>query len=144
MKQITKTLILLLVVLVGATSCGKDEPDGKWENMKWKIPSGVIQLDSNSFIVPTSGGSFTFVCENYEPWIATITEREGYTSVEYVVQKQNSHYFEEKWGSVKCEKKNVTITFTPIDEDDVRELEVTLTAGDLFHTFVFLQHDWLH
>jgi hypothetical protein len=38
MKKVAKTLLMVLLVLITATSCGKDEPDGKWDKMKWKAP----------------------------------------------------------------------------------------------------------
>ena len=37
MKHVLKISILLMAVLLGLSSCGDgDEPDGKWEKMKWK------------------------------------------------------------------------------------------------------------
>lgn len=34
MKQITKKLLFLLVILIGVAACSKDEPIGKWDKMK--------------------------------------------------------------------------------------------------------------
>lgn len=137
-----KTLSILLLVLIAATSCSKDEPDGKWDEMEWKVPSGIVQLDDGVFRVPVSGGSFTFTCENYEPWIVSITEHKEDTSVEYVMRK-NEHAFEGEWYSVNCAKKNVTFTFNPLSEGGVRALEITFTAGDIFCTFMLVQENLL-
>lgn len=141
MKQLIKTLLITLLVLVAATSCGKDEPDGKWDKMEWTVPSGIVQLEDGVYWVPASGGSFTFVCENYEPWIVSLAEYQGDAQVEHVM-RENLHSYEGEWYSVKCAKKNVTFTFSPF-EDDARVLEVTLTAGDIFCTLLFAQQNLL-
>ena len=34
MKHLSKILVLLFIAVLGVSSCG-DEPDGKWDKMKW-------------------------------------------------------------------------------------------------------------
>ena len=134
MKQLIKTFVLLLVLLVGVASCGKDEPDGMWEKMKWEEPSGLTKGGDGIYLVPASGGTFKFTCKNYQPWIAQISDYYELTSAQDVSSYQGS------WYSVNCVKSEVTFTFRPLtDEDDTRELMVTLTAGDIFDYFKFIQ-----
>jgi hypothetical protein len=141
MKKITKTLLMVLLVLVTATSCGKDEPDGKWAKMKWKAPDGLVKLQEGVYQVPLSGGSFTFICENYEPWISSITEIGPDVSQEYLGPNSS---IEGEWCTVKCEKKYVTIIFSPATEDESHELEVVFTAGDVFYKLYFVQRNLLY
>lgn len=141
MKKIAKTLLILLLVIVTATSCGKDEPDGKWDKMKWKVPSDLVKIQEGVYQVPLSGGSFTFICENYEPWIELLYESGPHVSYE---TPGPSDVINGEWCSVKCVKKNVTITFCPTTEDDPHEFEITLTAGDIFYHFFFLQKNRLY
>ncbi len=142
MKKISKTLLILMLLIVTATSCGKDEPDGKWEKMKWKEPSNIVKLQEGVYRVPTSGGSFTFICENYEPWIVFLAENGPYVSYEYPGVSVRTLIGE--WCSVECVKKKVTFTFSPVSDDEVHDFEVTLTAGDIFYTFLFTQSNRLY
>ena len=138
MKNLAQTFLLLLV-LVAATSCSNNEPDGKWDKMKWKAPSGIEQFMEGYYKVPIAGGSFTFTCENYEPWISTLTESGPSYSNKYVHPIPDPHFLSGEWCSVSCVKKKVTFTFSPLDESQARTFEIALTAGDIFYTFLFVQ-----
>ena len=141
MKQIARTLLVVLLVLITAASCGKDEPDGMWDKMKWKAPSDLVELQEGVYQVPLSGGTYTFICENYEPWIESLYESGPNVSIE---THGPSYSIEGEWCSVKCVKKNVTITFTPTSEDEPHEFEIGFTAGDIFYYMHFRQRNRLY
>lgn len=142
MKEITKTLLpLLLLVLVTATSCGKDEPDGTSDKMQWKAPTDLVQVLEGVYQVPLSGGSFTFICENCEPKVESLYERGPHVSYE---TPGPSHYIEGVWSSVQCKKKKVTITFSPTTEDEPRVFDIGFTAGDMAYYMHFLQRNRLY
>ena len=132
MKKVLRTALLLLVVLVGVSSCGKDEPDGKWENMKWEDLSGLTK-ENGVYIVPATGGAYTFKCKNYKPWI----DHCEYGLYEMTVYTPMLVYND--WFEVKCDGNDVIVTFQPLEEADVRHLNVVLTAGDIFDYFYFEQ-----
>ena len=142
MKEITKTLLpLLLLVLVTATSCDKDEPDGTSGKMQWKAPTDLVQVLEGVYQVPLSGGSFTFICENCEPKVESLYERGLHVSYEI---PGPSHYIEGVWSSVQCKKKKVTITFSPTTEDEPRVFDIGFTAGDMAYYMHFLQRNRLY
>ena len=142
MKKIAKTLLpLLLLVLVTATSCGKDEPDGTSGKMQWKAPTDLVQVLEGVYQVPLSGGSFTFICENCEPKVESLYERGPHVSYEI---PGPSHYIEGVWSSVQCKKKKVTITFSPTTEDEPRVFDIGFTAGDMAYYMHFLQRNRLY
>lgn len=132
MKLIFRVSILL-VVLAGVASCVKDEPDGKWDNMKWNEPSALTK-ENGAYIVPANGGTYIFECKNYTPWI------DHCESGFYDMLVSSSTYVYSEWFEVIVEGKNVIITFQPLeDETGARQLTVVITAGDIFDTFRFTQ-----
>ena len=133
MKQILRISILLLVVLAGVASCGKDEPDGKWDDMKWNVPSALTK-ENGVYIVPANGGTYTFECKNYTPWI------DHCESNFYDMVVSSTTYAYSEWFEVIVEGKNVIITFQPLEDDtEARQLTVVVTAGDIFDSFKFTQ-----
>lgn len=138
MKQITKMLLVLLV-LATATSCGKDEPDGQLDEMKWNAPTDLVKVLDGVYKVPLSGGTYTFICENYEPKVESINESGSNISYE---THGYEHSIDGVWCSVKCKKKKVTITFSPTTEDEPHVFDIGFTAGDLTYYLHFLQ--WNH
>lgn len=135
MKERAKTLLLLLVLLVGVTACGSDEPDGKWAKMKWE---NVVNLQkvNGVFVIPEGGGSFTFECKNYNPWLADVI-------INGVHQDMGENWKEYKndWLEVKAVDKKIIFTFDKIGESmTTRRVEIVVTAGDIFDYFSFQQH----
>ena len=141
MKKTIETLLITLLVIITATSCGKDEPVGQWDEMKWKVPSDLIQIQEGVYQVPLSGGTFTFICENYEPWIESLYESGPNVSIETYGPL---YTIEGEWCSVDCLKKYVTITFSPTSEDEPHEFEIGFTAGDIFYYMHFKQSNRLY
>jgi hypothetical protein len=138
MKRLLIVTLMLMALLFGVASCDKDEPDGKWPKMQWEVPDGIVDL-GGAYVVPASGATYKFTCTNYKPWIANIVE-----AVEDTVQMAtlNDFYFcEGSWYCVKCTGNDVIVTFKPRPADDYNHiLMVTLTAGDIFDYFAFIQN----
>ena len=133
MKQILRTIVLLLVVMAVAASCSIDEPDGLWEKMKWNDLSGLTKEDG-VYIVPATGGIYTFECKNYQPWIDHCD-----SGSDDVVVSSFTHVYNE-WFDVSVDGKNVIVTFQPLkDLTETRQLTVSVTAGDIFDYFRFQQ-----
>ena len=133
---------MVLLVLVVATSCGKEEePIGIWTPMKWKVPGDLVRIQEGVYQVPLSGGTYTFICENYEPWVVSLYESGPYVTHETPCPR-DAIYGE--WCSVKCVKKYVTITFSPTTEDAPHEFDIEFSAGDVFYSLHFLQRNRLY
>lgn len=133
MKRCLKVAVLLMAVLIGVASCGKDEPDGKWAKMKWEDKSGLAKVNG-VYIVPASGGTYTFTCQNYKPWIDYC----NYGFYEMAVSS-STHVIGE-WFEVECVDHDVIVTFQPLDDlSKSRSLTVVMTAGDIFDQLVFEQ-----
>ena len=143
MKKIAKTLLMVLLVLVVATSCGKDEEEliGNWTPMKWKVPGDLVRIQEGVYQVPLAGGSYTFICENYVPWIVSLHESGPYVTYDTPCLGDTVYG---KWCNVKCVNKYLTITFSPTTEEDPHEFEVMLQSGDAFYQFLLLQRNRLY
>lgn len=137
MKFLSQFSILMIAVLLGFSSCG-DEPDGKWSKMKWNNVDNLTKTN-NIYVIPEEGGSFTFECKNYTPWIADVvinTERQDILSQDDWKWKE----YRNDWFEVKITDKKVIFSFDEIKEPMTgRTAEVVVTAGDIFDTFIFQQ-----
>lgn len=133
MNRCIKVAVLLMAVLIGAASCGKDEPDGMWAEMKWDDKSGLTK-ENGVYIVPANGGTYTFTCQNYKPWISNC----DYAYYDMVVHSF-THVIGE-WFEVECVDHDVIVTFLPLEDlTNSRNLTVVVTAGDIFDQLVFEQ-----
>ena len=141
MTKVFKIFLLACVAALSLSSCDKDEPllDGDWEAMKWNNPSELVQKDK-VFIVPADGGSYTFECKNYYPWMCGVIEGKDDTGQYYLADSEDRHHLNGSWWEVSIDKKLVTVTFSPLDsETATRDLSVSLTAGDIFCYLMFSQ-----
>lgn len=135
MKQLSKICIFLIIMLIGAASCG-DEPDGKWDKMKWNNVDNLTKVN-NIYMIPKEGGAFTFECKNYTPWLSDViinSERQD------IITQENWKGYKKDWFEVKIVDKKVIYSFDALEEPMTgRTVEVVVTAGDIFDTFVFQQ-----
>lgn len=136
MKHLSRILILLFVVLLGVSSCGSDEPDGKWDKMKWTNVDNLMNVNGNYYL-PEAGGTYTFLCRNYEhPWIASVTV----DGVTHSVSGDSQTEFNGEWCTLKFEGNKLIITAQPLPADvELRFMTVEVTAGDIFDHLVFAQ-----
>lgn len=138
MNQLSKLYILLIVTLIGLTSCNIDEPDGKWDKMKWKNIDNLSKVN-NIYVIPKEGGTFTFECKNYTPWLADVIVNGEHQDL---LTNENRKAYKNDWFEVKITDKNVVFTFDEIEEPmTTRRVEVVATAGDIFDTFHFQQEN---
>jgi hypothetical protein len=135
MKKMSKTLLLLLVVLVGVAACGVDEPDGLWAKMKWENVDKLEKVNG-VFLIPEGGGTFTFECKNYHPWLSEVIINDEYQDTGW-----DRKGYKNDWLEVKVVDKKIIFTFDKISESMLtRRVEIVVTAGDIFDRFSFQQH----
>ena len=142
----TKKLMALLLVMLALSliACSLDEPDGKWDRMKW-VDVNDLMNDQGVYLLYQEGGSFTFECKNYSsPWIGGITIDGVYQEINYEDPKS----FHGEWLEVKMDKNQLTIIVDQLpDSLESRSFNIDVTAGDIFHYFKFSQrknvHPWM-
>ena len=135
MKNLSKLLIVLVIALMGVASCG-DEPDGKWEKMKWTNVDNLMNMQG-IYLIPEEGGVYLFQCRNYDhPWIISVTV----DGVEYVIDGASNREYNGEWCTVKFDGSKMYITADPLPESvPARTINVHVTAGDIFDVLAFAQ-----
>lgn len=135
-KHLSKIFVLLFVVLLSFSSCGNDEPDGKWAPMKWTNVNNLMNINGDYFL-PEVGGTYTFLCRNYDhPWIASVTV----DGVQQMLDNENKLEYNAQWCSVKFEGNKLIIEAQPLPASvDSRNIRLEVTAGDIFDHLVFVQ-----
>ncbi|MBQ3364808.1 MAG: hypothetical protein IJG42_12760 [Muribaculaceae bacterium] len=141
MKNLSKLFILLAIVLLGVSSCGSDEPDGKWEKMKWHNVANLMN-QQGVYLIPEEGGTFVFQCRNYSnPWITSVTV----DGVSISIDNSSNKEYNGEWCTVKFEGSNLSITAQPLPASvERRNLDIRVTAGDIFDTLPFAQQRGIH
>ena len=135
MKPLSKIFVLLFVILLGVSSCG-DEPDGKWDKMKWTNVNNLMNIQG-VYYLPESGGEYTFLCRNYDhPWIVAVT----IDGVSQVLDDNNKLEFSGEWFTAKFEGNKLIINTVSLPESlSSRSFNLEVTAGDIFDSFSFTQ-----
>lgn len=145
-----KKLLLFLFAMLTICSCDVwTDPDGKWEKMKWeKTNYPTVKVGNTEYInVPVEGGTYTFRCTNYPGfWLSDMWfELDGTQWYWYDEQQDDpdhqrdfEHYIK-VWIDVEAKKDGVLeVVFQP-NTGSERKVGVCVTAGDIFHTFQFIQ-----
>ena len=126
-----------VLVAVFISSCSSDDPDGKWDPMVW-FAEDPVQTTDGVYIVPAGGFEFTFSCRNYSsPWMENaVAAGEWY----YPPREANDyHSIAADWFKAEVSGNKLKVTFEANETEEERPLELTVTAGDIFHTFKFRQ-----
>ena len=124
-----KLLSLLLLGLAFLSSC--EYPDGLWDPMKWK--TNIPKLKSNHIEVPNTGGTYTLKCKNYGSfWIFAVNGI-------LIRGEECANRVTGEWYVINIEKNIMTVNILPNNGDNNRILDVRLSAGDIFSTFIFEQ-----
>lgn len=127
MKKLLSFLILGLVLL-----CSCDEPDGLWDPMKWKANVPGMKKD-HVIVVPSAGGTYTLKCKNYSSfWIFAVNDT-------LIRDEECASRVTGEWYIINIEKNIMTVNISLNNGDNNRILDVRLTAGDIFSTFIFEQ-----
>jgi hypothetical protein len=132
-------MIAAILSLVSCSSVEKDgEKDGDWDSMVWKAEVPVVITTDGIYDVSVDGGKFTFVCQNYSsPWIECATSGE---SRYYPPRETNDyHTITADWFKAEIVGNKLSVTFDSNKDYNVRSLELSVTAGDIFYTFKFKQ-----
>ena len=131
-------IVFMMLSAVFLASCSSDEPDGKWDPMIWKteVPT---QATKSVYTVSATGSEITFLCRNYSsPWIANaVSEGEYYYPPR---EANNYHTITADWFKAEIKGNLLKVTFEGNETAKERPLELTVTAGDIFHTFKFIQY----
>ena len=125
-----------VLAAVTVSSCS-DDKDGDWDSMVWKAEVPV-QTTDGVYIVPAEGFDFTFSCRNYSsPWMENaVSAGEHY----YPPREANDyHSITADWFKAEINGNKLKVTFEDNETKEERPLDLTVTAGDIFHTFRFRQ-----
>ncbi len=124
--------LLLIGFLVG---CSKD--DGDWEAMKWKADTDMKE-EKGSYVIDAEGATITFTCKNYSsPWIEGA--RVGNN---YIEPNRNSNDYKTlrgDWFSATITGNQLEVVVSRNTTQLARAFLLSVTAGDIFHTFQFVQ-----
>lgn len=138
MKNVLLVVTLVVAFVLGA--CSND--DGDWTPMKWK--TSVVKEKDGKIAVPSQGGSYVFICTNYDsPWMSdlkeTIDGKETHYSLPYDDNPDSRFTITSPWLTAKWKDNTLTVTVEPNETGKVREMEVGVTAGDIFDNLSFKQ-----
>ena len=141
MKHLSKIFILVFIALLGLSSCGSDEPEGKWDKMKWTNVNNLMNVNG-VYLLPEEGGTYTFLCRNYEhPWFNSFLV----DGVQQNPDNENRMEFHGEWCTLIFEGNKLTITAQPLPASlEVRNIDVRVTAGDIFDSLNFSQRKDIH
>ncbi|MBR6997456.1 MAG: BACON domain-containing protein [Prevotella sp.] len=137
MMKTLKCSGIAFAMLATLASCSSDAPVGKWDAMVWKAEVPVRATDG-VYTVPEAGAEFTFTCQNYSsPWIENALSGGNY----YFPQDKagDFHHISAGWFRAEMSGKRLTVVFEANETAEERLLTLTVTAGDIFHTFRFKQ-----
>ena len=127
----------MIVTALSLASCSSDDPDGKWDSMVWKAEVPV-QMTNGVYTVPANGTEFAFSCQNYSsPWIEH-AESDG----EYYFPPREAndyHTISADWFKAEIKGNQLKVVFEANETAQERPLQLTVTAGDIFYTFKFMQ-----
>ena len=128
---------LLAIITISLASCSSDDPDGKWDSMAWEAEVPVLKTDG-VYAVPANGTEFTFSCQNYSsPWIENAVSNGEYY---YPPREANDyHTILADWFKAEISGNKLTVVFEANETAEERPLQLTVTAGDIFYTFKFMQ-----
>ena len=132
-----RRLAFAMLAAFSLASCSSDDPDGKWDSMAWeaKVP---VQKKDGVYAVPANGTEFTFSCQNYSsPWIENAASNGKYF---FPPREANDyHTITTGWFKAEISGNKLKVVFEANKTAEERPLQLTVTAGDIFYTFKFMQ-----
>ena len=138
-----RQIIMAITATITLASCEDIvEPEGKWHPMIWKTEVKATKQDG-AYMVPATGGELTFSCKNYQhPWISDALYAGEYYNPD--VQDDEYHTINWKklaldWFKAEITDNQLKVTFEPNQEATEKPIKLTVTAGDIFYTFIFKQ-----
>ena len=140
-KFFSRIIILMMVALLGVSSCGNKEEDddlvGNWRPMAWRNVDYLISNDNGVYLISENGGMFSFECTNYNSmWIYSIMIDGLYQEI----SDEERRSFKGEWLEVKIEKNKFIIKVDPLPSSvESRTFRVGVTVGDTGAGFIFKQ-----
>ena len=132
------TLLCAIVCVMLFAACSVTEPDGDWDAMKWRAMDGR-KTEKGVYIVGVAADTLRFTCKNYRgPWISDARE----DGVDYYPKGGNGndiHHLQGRHFSATVEGNKLTVVFPENTSKDAHSVTLTVTAGDIFYDFRFLQ-----
>ncbi len=126
---------VLFAMLLG--SCSTTSADGDWEPMKWEAQHRA-KVEKGVYMVGAACDTLRFSCSNYKgPWMSSAVE----DGVELYPDVQNGNYRDIRGShfSASITGNELAVAFAENQSADAHSVTLTVTAGDIFYTFRFLQ-----
>lgn len=119
-------------------ACSSMALDGDWDAMKWETLDGA-KAEKGVYIVGVAADTLCFECKNYRgPWLSDARE----DGVDYYPEGGNGndiHHLQGRHFSATVEGNKLTVVFPENTSKDAHSVTLTVTAGDIFYDFRFLQ-----
>lgn len=129
-------IAMTIIAALSFTSCNEDVERalGDWDEMIWKTEAQTTQKD-DAYIIDANGGEITFICSNYsDSWLSSADSLDKHYYIEYDVRS-----YDADWFKADINDNVLKVTFKANPNPAERPLKLTVTAGDIFHTFNFKQ-----
>lgn len=135
--KILRVVFVMTLAALSLASCSSDTSDGKWDPMVWEAEAPV-QKTGSVYTAPADGTEFTFSCQNYSsPWIENALSNGKYY---YPPREANDyHTVSADWVKAEISGNKLKVVVEANDTAEERTLQLTVTAGDIFYTFNFMQ-----
>ena len=135
--KLWRNILVVMAAMLSFASCDSSEEDGDCDSMIW-VAEGQVQQTDGIYLVPTDGGTTTFTCRNYSaPWLDNAKSGTNYY---YPPREENRyHTITADWFKAEIVGNKLSVTFDSNGSDQARPLVLIVTAGDIFHTFMFQQ-----
>ena len=130
-------IAIAIIATLSFTSCQEDIYREDWDEMIWNTEAQTTQKD-DAYIIDANGGEITFTCSNYsDPWLADADslDKHYYITHEYGITRS----YDADWFKADINENVLKVTFKANPNPAERPLKLTVTAGDIFHTFNFKQ-----
>ena len=130
-------IVIAIIAVLSFTSCQEDIYREDWDEMIWNTETQTTQKD-DAYIIDANGGEITFTCSNYSaPWLADADslDKHYYITHEYGITRS----YDANWFKADINENVLKVTFKANPNHVERPLKLTVTAGDIFHTFNFKQ-----
>lgn len=143
MKRIMIFSMLIVALLSGLTSC-EDRLDGDWDEMLWSCRE--MPLNDGHVTIPAEGDTLHISCTNYNGvWFVVDGNFKFIDENDSIVPDSvQPSFLKISNGWIKAvilpkQPSDITVTIQPNTTGAVRRDSFTVTAGDIFHEFVFTQ-----
>ena len=128
----------MAALLLAVSGCSGNSLDGDWPSMVWKAEQAGNPQNGKEYAVSPHGSTLSFVCTNYgSPWFAGAQENGTYILPDYEARDYGN--IKGDWFGASIDGNRFSVTFLPNDTQAERSVAITVTAGDIFHTFKFCQ-----